>query len=154
MAHPVNWFQIGGPNGKLLHSFYKNVFGWKMDPAPGPGDMMMAKKEGDGIPGGIVTSMNGQPSVAVYVGVGDVDSHLGKVERAGGHMAMPKMELPGGMGFIAGFTDPAGNWIGLWAPAKKPAAATKRSARAVGAKKKTKASAAKKKPAAKAKKKR
>ncbi len=148
MAHPVNWFQIGGPNGKLLQSFYKSVFGWKMQGAPGPGDMQMVEKEGDGIPGGVVTSMNGQPSVAVYVGVGDIDAQLGKIERAGGHMAMPKMELPAGMGFIAGFTDPAGNWVGLWAPAKKPAPATKKSAKAVTAKKKA---PAKKKKAAKKK---
>ena len=149
MSHPVNWFQIGGPNGKELHSFYRNVFGWKMKGAPGPGDMQMIDKEGDGISGGVGTSMNGQPSVAVYVGVGSIDSHFAKIEKAGGHMAMPKMELPAGMGFIAGFTDPAGNWLGLWEPAQKPAAATKKSAKAVAPKKK--AAPAKKKPAAKKK---
>ena len=70
--------------------------------------------------------------------------------RAGGKPAMPKIELPGGMGWISGFIDPAGNWVGLWAPAKKPAAATKTSAKAVLAKK----APAKKKAAPKAKKKR
>ena len=35
----------------------------------------------------------------------------------------PLPELPGNMGSIAGFTDPAGNWVGRWQePAKKRAA--------------------------------
>jgi hypothetical protein len=55
------------------------------------------------------------------------------------------MDLPGGMGRIAGFLDPEGNWVGLWEPgkpAKKAAPAKKASAK----------KAAKKKPAKKAKK--
>jgi hypothetical protein len=31
---------------------------------------------------------------------------------------MEPMDLPGGMGRIAGFNDPGGNWIGLFSPAK------------------------------------
>ncbi len=147
MAHPVNWFQIGGPSGGELQSFYKSVFGWKMRSAPGPGEMMMVSPEKGGIPGGVMTSTTGEKSVAVYVGVGDIDAHLAKIERAGGHTAMPKSELPNNMGWIAGFTDPAGNWIGLWAPSKAPSAPVKKAAKAV----KAKASARKAKPAAKAK---
>ena len=126
MSHPVNWFQIGGPNGHALQEFYKTVFGWKMQPNPGPTDMMMVASEKGGVAGGIGTSMNHLPSVAVYVSVGDIDAVFGKIQRGGGRMAMPKTELPGGMGSIAGFTDPQGNWIGLWMPNK--AAAPKRSA--------------------------
>src|SRR5438067_1639379 len=70
MAHPVNWFQIGGPNGQQLQAFYESVFGWKMKGAPGPGDMQMVEPDKGGIPGGIMTTQNAQPSVAVYVGVG------------------------------------------------------------------------------------
>ena len=126
MSHAVSWFQIQGPNGHALHDFYKQVFGWAMKPMPGPGDMMMVPPEKDGIPGGIGASMNHQPSVAVYVNVGDIDAVFGKIQRGGGRMAMPKTELPNDMGTIAGFTDPAGNWIGLWMPPAKGAA--KRSA--------------------------
>lgn len=126
MSHAVNWFSIQGPNGHALQQFYKQVFGWPMKPMPGPGETMMVEPAKGGIPGGIGTSMNHQPSVAVYVSVGDIDALFGKIQRGGGRMAMPKTELPGGMGSIAGFTDPAGNWIGLWMPGK--AAAPKRSA--------------------------
>ena len=149
MSHAVNWFSIQGPNAHALHQFYKQVFGWAMKPQPGPGDMMMIPPEKGGIPGGIGASMNHQPSVAVYVSVGDIDAVFGKIQRSGGRMAMPKTDLPGGMGSIAGFTDPAGNWIGLWMPspqAAKPAAAK----RAAAPKAKAKAGGAKK-PAAKKK---
>lgn len=154
MSHPVNWFQIGGPNGHALQEFYKTVFGWKMQPNPGSTDMMMVAPEKGGVPGGVGTSQNHLPSVAVYVSVGDIDAVFGKIQRSGGRMAMPKQDLPGGMGTIAGFTDPAGNWIGLWAPGKG-GATPKRSA--ASAKKKSsskkKAAAAPKKKAAAAPKK-
>lgn len=148
MSHPVNWFQIGGPNGKDLQRFYKTVFGWKMQPNPGPTDMMMVAPEKGGVPGGIGTSQNHMPSVAVYVSVSDIDAAFGKIHESGGRVAMPKMDLPGGMGTIAGFTDPAGNWIGLWAPGKG-GAAPKRTAAAA----KKKSGAAKKKAVAAPKKK-
>jgi uncharacterized protein len=118
MAHPVTWFQISGKNGKQLHTFYKKAFGWRMQPAPGPGEMLMVEKEEDGISGGVSTSMDGLSSVTVYVNVANVAAHMKKIEAAGGKSAMPPMELPGGMGWIAGFHDPAGNWVGLWAPGK------------------------------------
>jgi len=151
MSHAVNWFQIQGPNGSELVTFYKTIFGWKMQGAPGnANDMMMVSAEKDGIPGGVGTSHNHQPSVAVYISVGDIDAVFGKIERAGGKMAMPKMDLPGGMGSVAGFTDPAGNWIGLWMPSKGAPApkaprrgAAKKKA-AGGAKKAAKKSAPKK----------
>jgi predicted enzyme related to lactoylglutathione lyase len=156
MSHAVNWFQIQGPNGHALQQFYKQVFGWKMKAQPGGGDSMMVASEPGGIAGGVGTSQNHQPSVAVYVSVGDIDVLFGKIQRAGGRMAMPKTELPGGMGAIAGFSDPAGNWIGLWMPGKA-AAAVKRSSptkkaggakKASGPKKKAAGSGGKKKAAA------
>jgi predicted enzyme related to lactoylglutathione lyase len=136
MAHAVSWFQIQGPNGNALQEFYKHVFGWKMKPQPGSGESMMVDAEPGGMAGSVGTSHNHQPTVAVYISVGDIDAVFGKIERGGGRMAMPKMELPGGMGAIAGFTDPANNWIGLWMPGKT-SAPTKRgsSAKKPGAKK-------------------
>ena len=141
MTHPVSWFSIQGPNGHALQEFYKHVFGWQLHPMPG-GDMLGVPSSKGGIPGGIGASPSHQASVAVYVTVGDIDAQFGKIQRAGGRMVMPKTELPGGMGTIAGFNDPAGNWIGLWqegAKAAKASSAKKQSGakKAGGAKKKT-----------------
>ncbi|MFO0569678.1 MAG: VOC family protein [Polyangiaceae bacterium] len=151
MGHPVNWFQVSGLDGNALENFYKKVFAWKTMPSP-DGSMAMVSPEEGGIAGGVGPSMNGAPQVTFYVGVADVDAHLKKIEKAGGKVAMPKMELPAGMGFIAGFTDPAGNWVGLWqpgaamAPAPKAKAAPEKAAKKAPAKK----AAAKKAPAKKA----
>ncbi|MBS2016747.1 MAG: hypothetical protein JST00_27935 [Deltaproteobacteria bacterium] len=129
MSHAVTWFQIGGPNGAALQKFYAQAFGWSLQNIPGDGNMKMVPAGKDGIPGGVGTTQNKQASVAVFISVGDVDAQLGKVERAGGRIAMPKTDLPAGMGSIGGFLDPAGNWIGLWMPpasageAKAPAKA-------------------------------
>src|SRR5258708_40084722 len=119
MGNPVNFFQITATDGGPLMSFYKQVFSWKTSSLP-DGTMMVASEKG-GIAGGVGSSQNGGASVTVYVDVADIGAHLSKVEQAGGTTAMPPMELPGGMGTIAGFKDPAGNWIGLWQAAKKPA---------------------------------
>ncbi len=117
MSHPVNWFQIRGQDAGALHKFYTDVFRWKLMASPDP-SMMFVEKEKGGISGGIADGQ-GSTGVSVYVACEDVDLQLAKVEAAGGKTTMSKVELPSGMGFIAGFTDPAGNFIGLWAPAPK-----------------------------------
>jgi uncharacterized protein len=150
MPHPVSWFQIQGPDGAALAEFYRQVFKWRMSMAP-DGSMMMVEADGPGgIAGGIGTSMSGGPAVSVYINAVDLESRLTMIEAAGGRMAMPPMELQGGMGSIAGFIDPAGNWIGLWEPGRLPPKA--RPARtAAKAKQPAKAKAkAKAKPKAKA----
>ena len=128
MAHPVSWFQIQAKESKPLYAFYKKVFGWKMQPAPGPGDMQLVQKEDGGIDGGVGASMDGSSGVSVYVSVTDVAAHLKKIEKAGGKTVMPPMDLPGGWGKIAGFHDPGGNWIGLWSPGQAAAAPAKKTA--------------------------
>ena len=120
MGHPVNWFQIQGPDGNALQRFYGEVFQWRMSPAP-DGTMMMVEPDEGGIAGGIGTAVDGRANIAVYIGVTDVGAHLERVSAVGGQVAMPPLELPGGMGFIAGFVDPAGNWVGLWQPPRMPA---------------------------------
>lgn len=112
MSHSVTWFQIQGQDPAALHKFYTDVFSWTLSPLPDAS--MMVNKEKDGIPGGIGKSPSGSPNVSIYVTCDDIDAQLAKAEAAGGKTALSKSELPGGMGYIAGFTDPAGNFIGLW----------------------------------------
>jgi predicted enzyme related to lactoylglutathione lyase len=168
MANPVNWFQISGKSAEPLVEFYGKAFDWKID--AGPGGMMFVTPEAGGIPGGIGATADGsEKSLAIYVGVSDIDAQLARIEAAGGKAAMPKMELPQQMGWIAGFLDPVGNWVGLWqagpgagpppAPAKRTArkaakkpvkkAAKKGAAKKGAAKKSAAKKSAKKKPAKK-----
>lgn len=127
MSNPVNWFQISAKDAKPLNSFYKKVFSWKMD--KGPMGMQFVAAEKGGIPGGLANSQDGKSSVAIYVNTDNIVKQLAKIEKAGGKTAMPPMPLPEGMGTIAGFLDPAGNWIGLWEPGTKPAKSKKKSAK-------------------------
>jgi predicted enzyme related to lactoylglutathione lyase len=136
VAHPVTWFQISGRDGAALEDFYKKIFDWKMTTSP-DGSMQMVDAEEGGIPGGVGASRDGSHSVTVYANVDDIAAHLKKIQDAGGEVAMPPMELPQGMGWIAGFNDPAGNWVGLWQPGKPPEApakASKKSAKKAPAK--------------------
>jgi predicted enzyme related to lactoylglutathione lyase len=126
MAHPVTWFQIDGQDGGALQRFYAEVFNWKMGPSPDGSGMAMVSPNKGGIAGGIGHGMPAR--VTVYVGCDDVDAMLAKVEGAGGQRALDKRELPDGMGHIAGFIDPAGNFVGLWAAGKAARPAPQRKA--------------------------
>ena len=147
MAHPVTWFQISGKDGPALEDFYKKIFDWKMSPSP-DGTMQMVHPDEGGIAGGVGASRDGNHSVTVYANVDDIAAHLKKIQDAGGEVAMPPMELPEGMGWIAGFMDPAGNWVGLWQPGKQPDAPAKPAKKKAAAKKSAKKAAAKKPPKA------
>jgi len=125
MGHPVNWFQISGRESGPLADFYTKAFAWKMGPSPDGSPMMMVAPDKGGIAGGIAASRDGNANVTVYIGCDDLEEHLRQIEELGGHTAMPPMELPGGYGHIAGFTDPAGNWVGLWQSPKKEKVAKK-----------------------------
>ena len=114
MSHPVTWFQIQGPSGDPLKSFYQSVFGWKLNPMP-DGMAMVAPDAPHGIAGGVGASRDGAAGVSVFIEVDELSDALGKVSAAGGTPAMDPMDL-GEMGRIAGFLDPANNWIGIWAP--------------------------------------
>ena len=54
----------------------------------------------------------------IAVNVPSIDEKVKAVEKAGGKIVMPKVEMMG-MGFYAYISDPDGNVIGLWEDAKK-----------------------------------
>jgi predicted enzyme related to lactoylglutathione lyase len=149
MANPVNWFHISVKEVEPIAKFYGEAFDWKM--SPGPGGMAFADTGKGGIPGGIATLPPGSEhaTIHVYVGTDDIEEQLERIEKAGGKRAMPKTPLPPGMGWIAAFIDPAGNFVGLWESAPKPKPTPKRRPVAKKAAKRPAAKKAAKKPAAK-----
>lgn|GEM_PF-4016081 len=70
------------------------------------------------INGGIMmkTDKVGMPVFAIHVS--SINEKLVMVEKAGGSVVTPKMDMMG-MGFYAYAKDPAGNVIGLWEDAPK-----------------------------------
>ena len=53
-----------------------------------------------------------------HVMVEDIDKVLAKVEKLGGRIVMPKMDIPS-VGLNAIIQDTEGNTIGIWKPVKK-----------------------------------
>lgn len=109
MTNPVVHFEIVGKDQEVLETFYKEVFGWKIEPAM-PGYSLVSP--GSGIGGGIGAPGDGASHVTFYVGVADIKNALALVESKGGTIAFGPHSIPDG-GQIASFYDPEGHLIGL-----------------------------------------
>ncbi len=123
MTHALDWFEIPVRDLSRAQSFYEALLGTTLrreeigDSAlavfpyaeSGVGGCLMA---GAGAPmpsaSGTLVYLNADPSL---------DAVLARVERAGGRIATPKVQLPGDMGVFAHVTDSEGNRIGLHARA-------------------------------------
>lgn len=119
MGNPVVHFEIAGPDGAALQRYYAELFGWQIFETEGAGGetyRLVNANEG-GIGGGVFTTREDMPVrnfVTFYVQVDDLQAALDSVAGAGGEPCMPPMEIGEGMGAIAAFNDPAGNFIGLY----------------------------------------
>ena len=117
MGNPVVHFEIGGPDGPALRQFYGDLFGWEVEvTGEDMGFYGLVRANEGGIGGGIVQTEEGMPPsyVTVYIQVDDLQAALDKISDVGGTSLMPPMEIAPGMGSIAMFTDPAGNFLGLY----------------------------------------
>ncbi len=144
-------FEIPADDVKRAKKFYEKAFGWKIaDPLKMDYFLVTTKEEGEpGINGGLMKRIeNGQPFMN-YLGVPSIDEALKKVQKAGGQVALTKMEIGHGMGWIAAFLDTEGNLIGLhqmsaaYAPPKPAAKKAGQKAVKKAVKKATKKAAAK-----------
>lgn len=94
-------------------AFYKSAFGWDLRQW-GPVDYWSIEgTTGEGIDGGINLRSDDEPSVIVYVEVGDLNEALSAVVDAGGRRASDRMPIPG-TGWIARVIDTEGNVLGLF----------------------------------------
>lgn len=111
MGNPVVHFEIYGKDRDSLSTFYGDLFGWKLTPAPELQYVVIDTAGGAGINGGFATNEEG-PQIIFYVEVPDIQAALDKIESLGGKTAAPPMEIPNVVTF-AQFNDPHGNLIGL-----------------------------------------
>ncbi len=115
--------ELNTSDPEAAQKFYKAIFGWKfpkMKMADGSVYIGIANDEG-GI-GGIQKNPNPKapPAWVGYVGVESVKRTIAKVEKNGGKVIMPQMDIPN-MGSLAVFADPQGAVFAIWQPAAKPA---------------------------------
>ncbi len=117
------------PLGSLVHTelissdpektkaFMEKVFSWRFDKAPGDAPYYMLEMPGGGR-GGLRGSEAGEtPMVTNYVLVKDLDAAQKDVEKAGGKIVLPRVDVPG-MGSFFWFQVPGGPVLACWQPAQ------------------------------------
>ena len=119
MNNAINWFEIPVKNLDELRLFYETILDTKMHLMEAMGmrsAFFDADLQGGGIGGCIIQGEGYVPSSQgslIYLNGGDdLSIPLSKVEAAGGKILLPKTAI-GPHGFMAHFTDPEGNKVGL-----------------------------------------
>ena len=112
MANGVSWVEIGGDNPAQLSEFYGNVFGWRMEQAPGMDYHMIG--QGQDVWPGLGIGPKGQtgPYVTFYIGVDDPQEYLDKAVANGGTVIAPVTVVPDMVTFAL-FADPEGHVVGV-----------------------------------------
>ena len=115
----LNWFEISVNDMARAKKFYEEIFSIKMEDSEMM-DMKMAffPFEMNGkVSGGLVQGPYHKPSIdgaKIYLnGNPDLDVALGKIEKAGGQIIMPKTKISDEIGYMAFFTDTEGNAVAL-----------------------------------------
>ena len=122
-SNSLNWFEIPATDIKRAKSFYESIFGIQMQDM---GEMMGMKmvgfpaEMGNGkASGGLVQGPNHKPSMdgaVVYLNANpNIQQVIDRIEKSGGKMIMPKMQISPEIGYMAFFTDTEGNRMALHA---------------------------------------
>ncbi len=115
MIHNIVHIEISAKDRKALSKFYADVFGWGI--AHTDELNYTTFETGEGVGGGFnpVTEQNPAGTVTFYIQTDNVTASLKDVEKAGGTILSPEMEIPK-MGKFGLFRDPQGNQVGLFMP--------------------------------------
>lgn len=120
MDHTIIHFEIPAEDVERLRTFYTQLFGWKIEKA-GETDYWMiqtvaadeqGRPKGFGVNGGMMKKQNPEHKVTNYIQVESVDDYAKKIERLGGRIIIPKMEVPN-VGWWAMALDPEGNHFAI-----------------------------------------
>jgi uncharacterized protein len=126
MAGQVVHFEIPADDLQRAQSFYREAFGWRLEPVPEMSYTMVttAALDDQGMPaepgainGGMTLREDPITSPVVVVSVDDIDGALEQVQALGGKVKRTRTQV-GDMGFSAYFEDPEGNVVGLWETAR------------------------------------
>ena len=114
-AANIVWFEIPVDNPERAKTFYKNLFGWNINPFPGSGDYWHIDTGGaDETPDGALKKRKRpEEPIINYVSVNSVDKYADKIAKLGGKICMAKTAVPQ-MGYFAVCQDTEGNSFGIW----------------------------------------
>jgi len=129
MGNPVMHFQLCAEDVDAMSAFYREVFGWRIEPrrltsedADVSGTYPAIDAEDGGIAGGITDRIPEKGGVVLVIEVDDIDSTVERVINLGGRMRFPegppeRMALSGNDADVRfawlEFEDPEGNLVGI-----------------------------------------
>lgn len=118
MPNSVTHFEIYAEHPGELAEFYRSLFGWKIDRAPGTDYFMIQTAPGDStaIRGGLAhRPIPGPRSWVHYVSVASLDETVDRILSLGGTVLRPKSAVPK-TAWYAVVSDPEGNIFAIWQP--------------------------------------
>jgi predicted enzyme related to lactoylglutathione lyase len=116
MPDPVTHFEIFADEPAKLVDFYRSLFGWEIEKAPGVDYWRIrTAPEGSGaIGGGLTYRAIPEPRSWVHsVHVASLDEAVAETVRLGGQVVRPKTAVPK-TAWYAVLTDPQGNVFAVW----------------------------------------
>ena len=122
MSGRVVHFEVPYDDAGRAHGFYREVFGWHIQPIPelqydiaatGPADEQGRPSEPGYVGGGMSQRGDLLSRPVITIEVDDIDATLEKVRANGGAAVGEKLTVAD-MGFAAYFTDSEGNLTGIW----------------------------------------
>ncbi len=121
LDHTIIHFEIPADDVDKLRTFYSELFGWKIEKTPGPMEYwgietVPVDEKGmplrPGVNGGMMKRQTPQHKPVNYIAVESVDEYVLKIEKLGGKIIVPKMEVPG-IGWWVFAIDPEGNQFAI-----------------------------------------
>lgn len=111
-----SWIDLGTSDLEGAIAFYSGLFGWEVEIGPAE----MHRYSMASLRGKVVAGLSDQPQPgpvwwASYVSVDDLDEVVARVEKAGGTVVMPPMEIPEA-GRMAITQDTGGAFLSYWEP--------------------------------------
>ena len=121
MKNAISWFEIPVTDINRAAQFYETIFGIKLNALDMPNIKMRLFPIDDplGVGGALADSggfhkPSGTEGPLIYLnGNPDLSVALGKVEKAGGKVVMPKTLITDEIGYMAFFMDTEGNKVAL-----------------------------------------
>ena len=116
MTGPVTHFEIYGEEPAALAEFYRQLFGWRLERAPGVDYWRIETRAspGQGIAGGLTyRPIAGTRGWMHYVHVASLDDAVAEAERLGAAVLRPKTAVPK-TAWYAVLADPEGNIFAIW----------------------------------------
>ena len=122
----IRHFEIPARDFDRASRFYREVFGWSIEPEPWDGPPYAVLRTSSerspsaaparlGIDGGLTTAEGpgDQPLLVVHVEEATLEQALERIAAAGGTVDLPPTQIAD-FGRFARFRDPEGNLLGLW----------------------------------------